>query len=153
MKPKYSDDDASMLYIVQSEVQTQENCCALAQVMEEIAIWQWWKGRKRRAYRQSSQNFERGRNQPANREFYLNLFGVNLIDCKVRGFPVSWFHIENTCSSLTTVFITNYSQRTAVRHIGAETRDRTSRPCTSSQRGIILVLGKSTNFLFYTYWV
>ena len=89
MKPKYSDDDASMLYIVQSEVQTQENCCALAQVMEEIAIWQWWKGRKRRAYRQSSQNFERGRNQPANREFYLNLFGVNLIDCKVRGFPVS----------------------------------------------------------------
>ena len=66
-----------------------KDCCALAQVMEEITIWQWWKGRRRRAYRQSSQNFKRGRNQPANREFYLILFGVNLIDRKVRGFPVS----------------------------------------------------------------
>ena len=36
MKPKYSDDDASMLYIVPSEVQTQENSFSLKRKVKNL---------------------------------------------------------------------------------------------------------------------
>jgi hypothetical protein len=74
-------------------------------------------GEEKKTSGQSIQIFQRGRNIPANREFFVFNFEFNRIDCKVRVFPCTVIPCrEYIFFAVYTVFVIDFPQRTAVRH-------------------------------------